>query len=73
MSKYPVLRGTVKEVQDGKGTIEIIEVWCPYCEQYHTHGWPSGSKSTRKKEHRVAHCTVDSPYKDSGYMIGVLP
>lgn len=71
--KIPVLRGILKNT-DG---VTIIKVWCPYCECYHTHGWPYESRSSRKKEHRTAHCgdipQNNSPFRETGYMIGILP
>jgi len=40
---------------------------CPYCERDHLHG--AGQNFGDGDGHRVAHCTADSPLKDSGYIL----
>ena len=48
-----------------------IAVFCPYCDQMHFHGWPRGTPR-RALEHRVAHCTGQSAFKDGGYYIALF-
>ena len=60
-----VLRGHLSE--DGKH----INVWCPYCNKYHNHGWTE--KDKRDISHRAAECFDGSPFRRGGYYIGVLP
>ena len=42
-----------------------VQVWCPYCMKWHTHGAKNG--------HRVAHCTINTPFSGTGYYIKMLP
>jgi len=50
-----------------------IAVWCPYCRDYHFHGWNHLDKDCITT-HRRAHCTDSaSPFKKEGYLITVLP
>ncbi len=52
----PILRG----IWDGI----TISVFCPYCDDWHSHGY--GGNVT----HRAAHCTnPKSPYRDQGYYL----
>lgn len=61
--KIPVLKGFVHTDCPNP----VIVVWCPYCQVWHTHGYPEGSK---RKEHRCAHCqNIDSPFRQSGYYV----
>lgn len=49
-----------------------LQVWCPYCKQYHRHGWDVDN-ADNDVEHRKAHCRPGSPFRESGYYIGVAP
>ena len=62
---YPVLKGLV----DCSGKVRTISVWCPFCKDFHTHGWPDDSWHTKRYgSHRVAHChNMDSPFRPGGY------
>lgn len=60
--RFPLLRGFL--VKRGK----MILCWCPFCDVFHVHGWPSGRKKTTA-EHRVAHCNYGSPWQNKGYYI----
>lgn len=53
--RIPVLKGVIRDNQ--------IFVWCPFCRKYHQHGWLG------KPEHRVAHCDMDSPLSETGYLV----
>jgi hypothetical protein len=63
----PVLRGFVS--YNGN----MINVFCPYCDKYHSHGWHPENPSWAIGL-RIAHCS--SPFKErypgGGYHIGVL-
>jgi len=63
---YPLLAGEV--IEGG----ERIRVWCPYCKCYHRHGWSADTPDS-DAEHRAAHCSGESPFKNGGYYITVLP
>jgi hypothetical protein len=63
--KRPILRGHL----DSSG--RTIRVFCPYCDTFHTHGWPEGT-SPRAIEHRNAHCHTANPYRESGYYIALF-
>jgi hypothetical protein len=58
MQKKPILRGFAK---DG-----LINVFCPYCDSFHHHGWTDGEN---KPTHRVAHCHSETGFRQSGYWI----
>jgi hypothetical protein len=60
----PVLRGFLSD--NGK----IINVFCPYCDKYHSHGWHPENPSWAI-EHRINHC-IDKNRPFTGYHIGVL-
>jgi hypothetical protein len=45
------------ERTDGTG----LKMYCEYCKAWHLHGHGEG--------HRVAHCTKDTPYKKTGYIL----
>ena len=65
---HPVLLGFVDD--------KMIRVWCPYCKDFHNHGWNHPEKNkTGDVEHRVAHCIshANSPFMDGGYYIGAFP
>jgi hypothetical protein len=63
--KTPVLRGFCNE-----GTVRTIRVFCPYCDQWHTHSW---SYEEKGPSHRCAHCiNVKSPFRVGGYYIDVF-
>ncbi len=61
---YPLLRGFVRRNTDG--VHHVIECWCPYCRTWHAHGW---DERNRRPEHRWAHCSDGSPFRDKGYLI----
>ncbi len=70
MNKKPVLRGYLKDDQ--------IHVHCPFCDQEHSHGIPSGSEEETillkgKLTHRNAHCKDSQGRKafTGGYWIGL--
>jgi len=65
----PVLRGVLSLTREGN---KIITVWCPYCDKGHIHGWPDRDAPNWSISHRVAHCFGDSPFRKTGYYIGVL-
>jgi hypothetical protein len=51
-----------------------LDVWCPYCKREHNHGWVRPEKITvAGVEHRGAHCSDDSPFRDGGYWIALDP
>jgi len=59
----PVFIGEVKH----NGTCPVIDIWCPYCNREHRHGWPHGK--SKGAFPRVSHCTNQlSPY----YMKDIL-
>ena len=59
----PVFIGNIKH----NGTCPVIDVWCPYCNREHRHGWPHGD--SKGAFPRVSHCTNQmSPY----YMKDIL-
>ncbi len=63
-NRIPVLTGTL----DGN----VIQVWCPFCHEYHRHFWPDGDP--RMNHHRSAHCRSQySPYHWTGYFIALAP
>jgi len=41
-----------------------IKFWCPYCRKWHYHGVGNG--------HRVAHCGLDSPFQEHGYILKMM-
>jgi hypothetical protein len=61
----PVLRGFVSEDR------KMINVFCPYCDRYHYHGWQPDAP-TWAISHRVAHCVGDTPYRAKGYFVGEI-
>jgi len=65
----PVLKGFV----DRSGRVPTISVWCPFCKEFHIHGWPKSLETFNAQkygQHRVAHCTnQESPFKNRGYLI----
>lgn len=57
--KRPLLRGYVSG--------QIIHVYCPSCDAWHTHGWITGE---RKPSHRVAHCgDPEGTFYRTGYYV----
>ncbi len=76
----PLLRGTLVAVDStwwpGPGADQehqscTIQVWCPFCRRFHTHGW-NPRDDGRTAEHRVAHChDPASPFHATGYYITV--
>jgi hypothetical protein len=62
----PVLRGFLSY----NGNLIHVNVFCPYCDKYHSHGWNPENPSWAI-EHRCAHC-FDKPFNKGGYYIGVL-
>ena len=60
--KRPILRGY-------QITPNMIAVFCPYCDDFHFHGWDNSCKPTTI-EHRGAHChNNSSPFRETGYWI----
>lgn len=43
-----------------------IDVWCPYCHEYHSHSWDI---TNRTPMHKSAHCVVESPFNHGGYYV----
>jgi hypothetical protein len=66
-----ILRGFVNRGIGDSDQSPLIKVWCPYCDQFHVHGWPWKPKDWRYKEYRRAHCdgNLDSPFHETGYYI----
>lgn len=63
--RHIVLRGVL-----GKED-RIIDVWCPWCEAQHRHGWDPGLPP-RAIRHLGAHCSsTSSPFTSGLYLIGV--
>ena len=63
--KTPVLRGWL--TKDGTQ----IVVFCPYCDEMHVHGWPSGTPR-RALGHRSAHCARQSAFNTWGYYVALF-
>jgi len=75
---YPNLK-SLKQIPTLKGFVvgEQIHVWCPYCNDFHTHGAKDANPAM--KHHRVAHCfdrfiggkiiPCSSPFLETGYYI----
>jgi hypothetical protein len=59
----PVL--AAERLSDGSGR---VKVYCRYCRRFHLHGEPT-DEGTRRRE---AHCTAETPYKRSGYILHVV-
>jgi len=66
---HVVLRGKIDKTQ----RIWTISVWCPFCKEYHVHGFPKNEKwKSNDVSHRTAHCSnEDSPFKKKGYFVAV--
>ena len=52
--KLPTLRGFVR-LHNMFLEQRLIEVYCSFCDKFHTHGWSKGLNANHK-EHRIAHC-----------------
>lgn len=61
----PVLRGFVSEDR------KMINVWCPYCQKFHYHGWNPENPSWAVED-RGPHCFTDNPFRPRGYWIGEI-
>jgi len=69
----PVLRGFAS--QSG----HMINVYCPYCDKFHYHGWRPDNPPWAI-EHRGAHCCDRNgdvsddrnPFRRKGYYIGLI-
>ena len=61
----PVLRGWL--TKDGTQ----IAVFCPYCNEMHFHGWPSGTPRPAL-EHKVKHCVGQTPFANGGYYVALF-
>jgi len=63
----PVLRGFVSEDR------KMINVWCPYCQKFHYHGWSPETPSWAVED-RAPHCFVrPNPFTEGrGYWIGEI-
>ena len=60
--KIPIVKGFI--IERGNPTFNF---WCPFCKCNHIHNWSAGSGG---KEHRVAHCYIDSsPFRETGYYL----
>jgi hypothetical protein len=80
--KRPLLRGALVEVVEvvarwwpGPGPGQehrqcLIDVFCPYCDRMHTHGWDPANNA-RVVEFRVAHCDQGDLFYGGGYWISV--
>jgi hypothetical protein len=66
-STLPVLIGKLTY----KRRCPQVEVWCPFCKQFHIHGWPKPEEMKGQFTSRSAHCKIDTPYRMSGYLVGV--
>lgn len=69
--KTPVVKGHLSENPSGGGW-RLFRFWCPFCRTYHQHGFPPAEEYNRRKkysEHRVAHCYVESPFREYGYFL----
>jgi len=65
----PILKGFFREGghPDDDG---LIEVWCPFCKLFHTHGF----MYSKDMSHRHAHCSSHnnndaSPFRKTGYYV----
>lgn len=66
----PTLRGVIVNAR----TVPQLRVWCPECNAYHLHGWPSRCADPDYAEHRAPHCfdRIGKPrsrFRPYGYMI----
>ena len=48
-----------------------LAVWCPWCKRYHYHGWDPANNAGHA-EHRCAHCSDGSPFRETGYFVSVF-
>jgi hypothetical protein len=71
--KKPLLVGMLRVVREAVRFVLVIDVWCPYCKQTHTHGWVATTWDPRQVEHRAAHCAGGSPLGGDGCWIGPDP
>lgn len=62
---YPVLRGFTS------GDRKMINVFCPFCDRYHYHGWTPETPSWAV-EHRSPHCAPRNETFEKGYFIGEI-
>ena len=73
MREIPEVKGFVHRCHriGADGTIGYgFAFWCPYCHEFHYHGWTDTSLRKRTDGHRVAHCSnMDSPYRETGYFL----
>ena len=64
------LRGTLKVIRG----VRVIVVFCPFCDCFHTHGWPQPNPLRANfKTHRRPHCHSNSPFVEKGYYVALLP
>jgi hypothetical protein len=66
--EYPVILVEAAPVPRGSGIKEPYQVrfWCEHCGKYHLHGWRD---RTTHPGHRNAHCSVNSPFYRTGYIL----
>ena len=71
----PLLVGKIRNTRNADGELlhQAIHVWCPHCKTHHVHGLGPGPRMADDVEHRQAHCTAESPFKEKGYWIGTEP
>lgn len=45
-----------------------VQVWCPFCANWHYHGAPKGFvKGGMSLGHRISHCSTQNPFRETGY------
>lgn len=67
-SVLPILRGFVTVGCRKLNQNPVINVYCPFCDAWHIHGYPKEDQKL-KASHRAAHCSNNSPLYNTGYMI----
>lgn len=60
-ARLPAYREQAGEWGRERGEVDVLRVWCGWCDRWHQHGMPPG--------HRSAHCNPrdGSPYERLGY------
>lgn len=46
-----------------------VRAWCPFCAEWHTH---SIGPEEVGRVHRAAHCSGDSPFRETGYYLEIM-
>lgn len=71
--KTPIVRGYITENPNSQAGWRLFRFYCPYCREYHQHGFPPANEYNSRKKYdqlRVAHCYVDtSPFQKTGYYL----